>query len=52
MSVCRCGHARDEHQPACVAVVEVHERHVYCSCPQFEPIDEQLSTGEPDAYGQ
>ncbi|WP_142282905.1 hypothetical protein [Mycobacterium aquaticum] len=47
---CVCGHARDEHQPVCVAIVEVHERHVYCACPQFE-LDNALSNADGDPYG-
>ncbi|WP_229481644.1 hypothetical protein [Mycolicibacterium mageritense] len=34
---CTCGHLADEHQPVCVAIVEEHERRVYCMCAAFEP---------------
>lgn len=41
-SPCVCGHVFDEHQPSCVAIVEVHERQVYCSCTVFD-LDEAIA---------
>lgn len=37
---CVCGHARDEHQPGCIAIVAVHQRTQYCACPAFA-LDEE-----------
>ncbi|QEA10839.1 hypothetical protein [Mycobacterium phage Weirdo19] len=53
-SPCVCGHYFDEHanraasRLGCCAIVEVHERTVYCTCIEFE-LDEELSNGDPYA---
>lgn len=41
-----CPHTRSEHQgkgAACIAIVEVHERQVYCPCLVFEPLNEAFA---------